>query len=314
MLLGVFALGVLAPVPDGTNLAAVARLLTVRRAVLPMVGNSVLAHASPCDGDPRTLTDLTAQDAGLQKLDLGHAGENLEEGVNLATLALRQPRAKSVVMFLSSFQMSQDAWPTLQTQMFRLATSPPRYAMNDLGGRFREGLFLSGRDIDTPAFTYKGIRYPDYDHLKLQYLQYEKAKQGCPETLGSNLAFVEAYYWFNYISYRPFDPNFDDIRRLAGYARMHGHRLLVVLLPVDLDDVRRLNPLLSDQIARRTRQIADRLRANGVRLLDLSDAVAGDGFADRWCACGHLDDAGRGLVAARTAAALTQTPDLLGGV
>jgi hypothetical protein len=98
--------------------------------------------------------------------------------------------------------------------------------------------------------------------------------------------------------------NLEDLARLSAYGRSLGRPPLVVLMPVDLEDVSALDAGLAAALRARTAAAADGLRRRGVDLLDLSDALPAEAFTDRWCACGHLAEAGRRIVAARTAQAL----------
>jgi hypothetical protein len=54
--------------------------------------------------------------------------------------------------------------------------------------------------------------------------------------------------------------------------------------------------------------IAQRIRADGIELLDLMRSPSVDHFVDRWCACGHLSESGRNWVSERLAERLLSKP------
>jgi hypothetical protein len=268
-----------------------------------VVGNSVVSHTSRCDASRKTLADLTGAALERPLLNLGSPGQSFSEALNYVAIALRKTTFDAAVVFLAPYQLSEWSWPSLQTQLFLTVAAPPELTLNSLSARIADGYLLGGRDVAPESFRYKGVDYPDYEGLK-SYFAIEKTRMSCPESLGQQRQFIEAYYWYQYGSRPPLASNIEDLRRLSEEAKRRDKQLLVVMLPADLEDVAALNPELARSLSARLHDAVVKLRAHDLWLLDLSDAAPATFFADRWCACGHLAEPGRRFVAERTAAEL----------
>jgi hypothetical protein len=269
-----------------------------------IVGNSVLSHASRCDEDPRTLPQMLATDIGQPVLDLSFPGQSLDQAVNLAAIALRNPRTDVVVVPVSLFELFE--WDDLSWRaylMFRLIN--PAIVARSLTARL-----LGPEDTATShpiesAFSYAGRDYPDYDLLKATYFTPENAAMPCPENDGVNRDFIAANYHHMYFD---FPVASDAIRMLASLgeeARRRDRSLLLVLMPIDSDLIARLDVAGAAALHDTVAHAVDALASRGLHVLDLSASVANAHFADRWCACGHLQDSGRLEVARRIGQALT---------
>jgi len=274
-----------------------------------VTGNSVVDHASRCDGDKRTIPEMLSGVTGLPVANLSAGGQRMDESVGLAAQLLHRHSTDAVVFLVSLFAFHDRHAFDLRTQLFfRLAAGPLH--STSLVERFAAGTW------DGPAiqpemgpYRYKDKDYPDYNQVKTEYLSREQRLMGCPEQLGVDRAFVEANYWNDYLRAPLVPANVDDVAALGGIADENQKRLVVVLMPIDLEDVRTLSPEISTQIREHAVSVADALRAKGVPLLDLSEALPADRFADRWCACGHLLQEARLDVATRVAAALAAPRD-----
>lgn len=296
----VLALAILLwPTPSSTDQVGAARA-AVGRAAIKATGNSVITHRSKCDADTRTLPQM------MGAADLSFPGETLAEGLNVAGLALRRGRPGTVVLMVSLSQLAAERREDLRSALFfRLAGIP--LTVNGVAARIAalEPVTASPEREQT-AFRYAGTDYPAYDQLKTRYLLPERLAMGCPETLGRNRRFIEALYWNNYLRMPLHLPYWRDLATLAADAGRGGNRLLIVLMPVDFGDVATLNPRLDAALRARRDAALARTRAAGLPLLDLSEALPAEAFADRWCGCGHLAAQGRRTVAARIAAAMGQ--------
>ena len=153
-------------------------------------------------------------------------------------------------------------------------------------------------------FSYKGMQIPGYAAMSTSWLLEEQSLMPCPETDGHNLAWVEGVTFHEEVA-PPFDPA--DIRIFAALAeavRASGKRVLMVLLPIDVDLLGQFNrdwPRIVDSRAAAVRQA---LGVLDLPLLDLSDTLPKDDFIDRWCGCVHLSQRGRLEVASAIAAEL----------
>ncbi len=296
----------LVPLPSRTTAATTFRLLLGRSGVsgqVAVTGNSVMSHVSVCDADRRQLPAMIADRAGRPVWRLDRPGQGWFETVDNAALALRRSDVADVMMFVSLFQLAATGLPDLREQaFFRMAAGD--LAVNDLGARGWSWSVLSQPGAQEGPFTYEGVTYPDYGGIKQRYFSVEKSLRTCPETLGHDLHFIEAAYWNSYVQVGPQPNAIADLVELQQRAAQAGKRLHVVLLPVDTRDVASLEPALAQQITANARRAVGELRRGGVNVLDLTDAVEPAGFADRWCACGHLGERGRDTVATRVSAVL----------
>jgi hypothetical protein len=311
-LLSVFLLSLSLPIPDKAIAAKTLRLAAQRAPkTVVMSGNSVLSHTSRCDADRRTLAELIEDNLargehGGKLLNLGAPGQHFAENVNYLALALKQDNVDTALLMLAPYQLSEHEWPSLQTQLYMSLRASSELAVNSLSQRFAEGYWLTGGEPGSQGFSYRGTAYPDYQGIKGFFMR-EKAAMGCPETLGMQRSFIEAYYWYEFAGRKDVDSNFDDVQKLAALARSLHKQLLVVLMPADAADASALNPEVGAAMKAHLRAITTRLQRAGVSPLDLSERAAPEDFADRWCACGHLSQQGRKLVADQVTSHLSST-------
>jgi hypothetical protein len=294
----------LAPVPTNLNLLGASASALTRRGVA-VTGNSVVSHVSECDIDTRPLYAIIGDDARQPHVNLSFPGQSFAEGLNFAQMGLNSPRIDSVIVLLSLSQLA-NAGDRLnfQNQLF----------FRIMGGRYRANAIIprvlglqpiSAKPfVQQSAFTYKGVRYPAYDLLESQFLLPERLAERCPEGLGQNRAFIEALYWNNYLNGQLNPDYLADLQRLSARPRGTRKSTMFVLLPIDFDDVRTLNPVLANAVQARRDQFLGWASSKLIPVLDLSAALPPQDFADRWCGCGHLQAAGRKIVAARVAAAM----------
>jgi hypothetical protein len=274
-----------------------------------VTGNSVVDHASSCDGDKRTIPEMLAGVSGRAVVDLSEGGQRMDESVGLAAQLLNSRSTDAVVFLVSLFAFHDRNSLDLRTELFFRLVGGPLHATS-LFERLATGTFDGGAiQRELGPYRYKEKDYPDYNHVKTDYFSREQQLMGCPEGLGVDRVFIEANYWNDYLRADVIAANVDDVATLVRIADEHRKRLVVVLLPIDLDDVRTLSPELAARIRDSAVSVADALRARGVPLLDQSEALPASRFADRWCACGHLLQEGRLDVATRVAESLAMRRD-----
>ncbi len=273
-------------------------------APVSIVGNSVMSHTSRCDSDLRTLPQMLAADIGHPVLDLSFPGQSFDETVNLAAIALRNPRSTAVVVPLSLFELIE--WDDLSWRaymMFRLIN--PSIAARSLRARLLgPEEIATSRPIDA-AYSYGGTDYPDYGLLKTIYLTPENAAMSCPENDGVNRKFIAANYHHQYFEYPVAAGSLALLDSLGKEAKRRERSVLVVLMPIDQEMITRLDVAGSADLQQKIARTVDDLTSRGLHVLDLSASVGNADFADRWCACGHLLEGGRLAVAARIGEVLT---------
>jgi hypothetical protein len=273
-----------------------------------VVGNSVIDRWSSCDKDSRTIAQMVQEISARPTLNASFDGQTLSEMVNLSALALKLPHVTAVVVPVSLFTLLDEVPIDPRTiTFFRLVNGS--VATNDIVESWRQALSGSRRPATTDSFIYEGTHYPAYGE-RSKFLNEEKRASGCPETLGDNLRFIAALYWAQYARLEVSQQNLAEIFRLRQLAHDSRKKLVVTILPIDFGDMARLSAATAQQVVHKRNQIVTLLAAAGVQLLDLSEAVRKEDFADRWCACGHLQQSGRLTVASRITAELAEASKL----
>ena len=295
----------IAPLPvDGQTVGQVRQALTAPSGSTFVVGNSVVDHLSPCDGDRRTLPQMIAAlRPGAAVIDGSAGGQDFSTSLGLAATALRWGRSRRVVLPISletlAISEQRDAHKAAFLRLtagrfqafgpasylpFAVAAPPPR------------------PDFFAP-FAFKGRSYPDYNGLKAGYFAQARRSARCPEGAPTDPITTAALYWHGWLA-APLDPSrLADIARLSRLALTRRKTLIVVLMPFAGADLALIDADLSRTLATRSSEIVTRLGEDHVPVLDLFDAVPPSGFADRWCACGHLQASGRLTVARAVAGA-----------
>ena len=299
LLAATFAVVFLFPVPRQRVGTVAFTAVSVRDAEVAVVGNSVVTHVSKCDVDRRSIPAMLQDALASEVVDLSYGGEPLAESINYAAIALQQSRITTVVLYLGQGSLANPDPNDLQTTaFFGLVGGPLR--VNDLWARLSRGAGITpGAATARLPFRYKGIAYPGYDKIQMTWFADEKARQGCPETLGHDRRFIEANFWTNLVRPQPFWPLLEDIGDLQRQAVARGKRLVVIFLPNDMAGLRTLDAGLAAQVDARRAEIVRRAATLGVSMTEIGP-FSPDQFADRWCACGHMAQSGRLAVTAAT--------------
>jgi hypothetical protein len=296
-----------APVPQPKVLLSSERAF-FGRSSLAISGSSLVNATSNCDRDSRNLAVMLGHNYGAPALDLSYGMQTLNESVNFAAMAIRNPHVQQIVVALPLTSFGGWDENDLHEYLFFRAVNPALPA-ETLVERMRAGAFQGGHiDPVLREFQYRGTRYPDYNGLKALYFARAKAAMGCPESDGGNVAFLEAYYDHQYVGLKLREENFGLIASLSQSARRSGKEVYVVMMPLDYELMKRLNPSIVDGARSQVAYVTGRLRLLDVDVVDISDTLSNSDFADRWCGCGHLQETGRSKVAAMIADALKAGP------
>ena len=298
----IFVVAYCTPIPSRATLRSVCNIFwntlgPAPKAKIVTVGNSVVRHVSKCDQDRRSITEITSNALAQPILDLSYGGQTFLEMINYAAIALKSPQFETVIIFLSLWSLQESNDADLQTLMFFRAAGGP-YATNDIPTRLERQ--WNRRDEPDDPFTYKGTRYPAYDEIKRTFFAFEKANMPCPEQMGQNRAFIEAYYWNDLLRVPLSESNIFDLKALQQAAEARGKRVIVVVLPDNFEDIESLDGALAHE-ARSTANASIALMEKAGVHFRRTPEINASQFADRWCACGHLGDQGRQIVAVETA-------------
>jgi hypothetical protein len=291
-----------APVPGQQGGRAVLRALFTK-AELVVVGNSIIDHVSRCDVDRRSIAEEVSVATGRTVSDISYGGQSIEESANVAAVALRNPDVGAIVVGIAPGALQ--AWGELpvQDQLFYRLVNRPLVAAPPWS-KLGAGVIS---EYQKP-FAYKGVQYPDYAGIKKIFYEAESKAMGCPETDGRDRTFVEANYFHNYLTYPVRDDNVVLLGSLSRYASRRDKDVVVIILPVDYQALGGFDRAWPDELRQGTRGAVSALRTAGVAVVDLSEAASNDMFADRWCACGHLLETGRAVVADAVADAVRRLP------
>ena len=289
--LGAAALGLATLLPyrslDLEDLKELKRLAERRPATTVLLGNSVSRTFSRCDEDTASIGDMMAA-AGAPVIELARGGLKLDKMMKYGRLAALVREVDTVVLPIQVYD-----------GFLQLAEGDARPSIGRLIYQERSHFEAAAPTGDE---SYRGVRYGNLGEISATYFPVESAAMTCPENAGRNSDFVTYMYWRNYL--RLAEP-LAGLDALVAYRRELDARsteLLAVFMPQNLALMEKLHG--PEAVARLRGQVAQAmqaLRAGGVRVLDLTVAVAQEGFIDQWCACGHLGEGGRRKVAGTVA-------------
>jgi hypothetical protein len=258
-------------------------------------GNSVLKHMSLCDSDRRYISAMTSEASASPLLDISYGGQSLREQIAYLGFAVRNPKSQTLIASASIVDFDPAPEASLRRRWL-LDIINPAGEFSAKGGAGSLAQFILGKDLPLD-FEYLGERYPSYDYVKRKYFSVERDNAKCPEGNGVNGGFVEAIYFGTYAK------NFTDtaavrlVADLAKIAKSRSRRFLLVLQPIDFELIEGMHVDWVKAIREKRDRVKVALATAGVEVVDLTELLSNDDFADRWCACGHLQDRGRRSVA-----------------
>jgi hypothetical protein len=272
-----------------------------------MVGNSVIDHSSKCDPDARTIAQLTAADTDKSVADISNSAQLLDESLSYAGVALRNSNVETIILPVAYYSLMDRWMPSIQRGSYLnlVSLNPTKFDL--MGNLLSSG--IAGQDLSTHVpFVYRGHSYPDYNGIKTSYFQRERDTMSCPEDDGKDRTFLAAYYHHVYVDPPVLDRNIRAVESFVREAEKMGVRVEVVLLPIDYELMEALIPSEVPTVQHNVGRVVSVLSNLGVQVLDLTGIVPNAEFADRWCACGHLQINGRKRVAAALAADIAAPP------
>lgn len=264
-----------------------------------MAGTSVLKHISLCDADQQHVTAILGDRLKMPVTDLSYGGQTLTEQAAYLGTAMHNVHSRVLLASASFADFTRTSQPALRRRLLFSLVSPP-YVMSSADNGNSVSEIILGHDLPL-TFDYRGEHFASYDDIKTRYLAVERAHATCPESTGFNMRFVQAIYYGTYMTAPADQGAIDLIGRTAKEARLRNKQFFMVIQPVDFELIGRLDPTWPELLKQRIAQLVAKLQSSGVEVIDISDAVPDAAFADRWCACGHLQSAGRVIMAGRIA-------------
>jgi len=271
---------------------------------LIVFGNSVIDAKSNCDENPSSIANMIEIRLGRRVIDMSQAGQALDVALGNVGLLTAAGHRRDIVVPISLFHFNtSNSYPVWTALLFQLAAGG--LEVNSFRARFQAGAYVSGIvPLSQKPFVYKGQSYPDYSKISATYFVKEKYRLTCPSKIGIDKTFIEANYWKAYLLPLVQKKYFKDLAKIQSLVARRGSRVTYVLLPIDIEDVESLNADLASALRERLAMVRYELDVAKVAYLDLTESLPAAEFADRFCACGHLDQNGRGLVADRISATL----------
>jgi hypothetical protein len=253
-------------------------------------GNSVIRTPSKCDADRKSIVEMLPLVNRKNVVDASRGGMKLGTMLDLIETATAvNSRQRLVILPLNAYDgYYQDAITKSNFKSYVTLNFPPSEPNPEYARAASAPKYLDGR------------YFGDYkDFAKREFLT-EKSAAKCPETIGFDIAFVRFMYRRNFIVDTPTAQNLSLFRDRVEKLEGRGVKVLILLMPMNIEDIELLH---GTSAIEKLRKDAGRVRRElaELQVLDLSFSVAASGFADRWCACGHLNQHGRDLVAGRVA-------------
>lgn len=248
-------------------------------------GNSVIRHSSKCDEDHRSIAQIFSSKKQDTVVDMSRGGMTIDRMLDITEILSKLGAKPKAVYF--QIALGEDFSKTLNKQ-----SGLNDYFFTNLNIIKSKLNFEFERNIEKTVFNDKF--YGSYAEFSKSYFITEKKQTTCPEGVGVDKEFIAFMYWRNF-----FDKNLSKSLTLS-------HRLLKLkqsdlnavfwISPVDYDDMRLLHgDEKMNEIYAYKNNVLDSLK--DLNVLDIAFALPASSFADRWCACGHLNEHGRNFVA-----------------
>jgi len=250
-------------------------------------GNSVVRTPSKCDLDRRSIVEMMTSPQVGRVIDASRGGMSI-----------------GMMLDLLEVSTSLGVQPALVVLPLNPHDNSFRDASNNAGLHsyihlnFAE---LSGGQFpDDAAYprSYDGRFYGEYRDFSAKEFFLEKKVMKCPENMGKDTDFIRYMYFRNFLSQALDKPDSSDFLRRVHALQKKGIKILVVLMPVNIEDIEALHgPEAGKKVREKTGKALEVLV--DVDVLDLSFELGASNFSDRYCACGHLNHVGRAFVAKR---------------
>lgn len=266
-------------------------LASFGQAAVVLTGDSVIKHYSICDADRRYVSEIVSGNAALPLQDLSYGGQSIIEQLAYLGAASNNQSARTLVLTVALTDFLRVVRPSLRRRELFAIVSPANEIADGPAATRLSDLVLGG---DLPFdFDYDGEHFPSYDYIKRRYLGVEQSHASCPEADAWDRRFLKAYYYGTYVHGDLDDRHVGEMARLDAHARARGKRLMVVVKPMDIALIEQMDAAWARSVRARMALMVDRMRQAGLEVTDLSESLPSEDFADRWCACGHLQERGR---------------------
>jgi hypothetical protein len=304
----IFPLALAAVSMRSADLRILRETMAQSRADVAVLGNSAIRHASPCDGDPRSIPQLIAAATGARVADLSKGGMQLSEYGDVVQVTVRHLRPGVIVAPITPAMANDAAWD-------RAEIIHRHFAYSILGGSLPVRVLDTvlrppSGDTSRHVTPYDGHAYGSLEDLRTRHFPREKAARTCPESDGTDRDLYRYVHWLEMQHLGP-TPRFErEVERIAAAAVAGGTLPLFVIMPANVADLAAVGDATSLERYTAVRNwMVEVLRRRELAYIDLFDRIPKDRFVDRWCACGHLGIEGRRQVADAIASAVRGRPE-----
>jgi hypothetical protein len=284
------------PLPT-TSQAGHAWRVHISDAPIVLIGPSTLMYVDKCDRDRRTVAQMLADRSSAHVLDLSQGGQTISDALNVARLTATRPQVRTVIVAIANTYADDPTMPSLRSYMFySLAQRRPALGgasnLNDFWTGLSGGADGTAHPVDR-AFVFDGMAVPNTRTLISTHMAGEFKRMTCPPVAFHDAAFNRTYYWWTNVA-RGENPALPSlVGHLARDLASNGKRLIVVLLPFNRDLLAGYSPQWSAITVARQARLAVALRRQGAEVHDLAGRFRGAEFAQIYCGCVHLNEAGR---------------------
>lgn len=252
-------------------------------------GNSVLKHSSKCDSDHRSIPQMFADSTQESVVDMSRGGMRIGRMLDIAEILLAfgiKPKTMYFQISLDGDFIKQGNEQSGIVSFFNSNFSPIKKMLN---------LAPVAESPNIKRVEYKGRYYGDYQEFSKNNFVLEKQKMSCPEIIGHDKDFIAFMYWRNFLDKSLNSLGREDFRNRIDKLQKKGVRVIFWLTPVNFGDINELHGSIGfNEVMAYKNKIRNLM--GDFNALDVSMNVPPNFFADRWCACGHLNSEGRWYV------------------
>ncbi len=248
-------------------------------------GNSVIRHSSKCDTDHRSISDLFAAAIHQPVVDMSRGGMRTGRMLDIVEVLVAlglKPKAVYIQVPLDGDVIAQLNEISGVKGFFTTNFSELKHKLN----------LTEGSQIGSmKRVAFNGHYYGDYGEFSKKYFVIEKQQRTCPETMGVDKDFIAFMYWRNFLEKNADTSAAQEMNRIQTLVNK-GIKIVFWIAPVNSEDISALHGSASIQGLSAYKNNIVNLMKN-FTVVDMSHTVPANHFADRWCACGHLNDEGR---------------------
>ena len=252
-----------------------------------LFGNSVNNHSSLCDIDHRSISEIMNTQK-MKVIDASRPGMQLNTMLDITKIISSLGiKPKTIVIPASP-----------ESGFFDKGISSYVGWNGFLSKNLPQFLMLSKHKTSITPTEYKGQYFGNYSQFSKKYFGAEKSNATCPEHAGENKAFFEFMYWRNFLQHTNHIDGINQYIDQVKAIQTGGVKVITLFMPVNFGDIHYLfGDAEAAKVVKDVNDVVQALSESGLDVINASEKVSSEYFVDRWCACGHLGEQGRYIVA-----------------